>query len=139
LMSFAGLAQAQRHRTISYNMLTPGEHADYGFYVPEIVNNNMLMNEWFEDLKEVSKKDFPQAQMVYVRERGNLEDFRSKMILRLCGHAQHEIMLNTGDTAEKYSKHVPEIANWIKPKCQQGMKCSGNCVWTGKKALERIV
>ena len=138
-LSFAGLAQAHRHRTIAYNMLTPGENPDYGFFLPQIVRADNLGNEWGADLRKVAKTDFPQAQMVLVRERGTLEDFRSKAILRLCGHAQHEIMKNTEATASLYADYVPQVADWIKPKCQQGMKCSGNCVWGGKRALERIV
>ncbi len=139
LLSFAGLAQAHRHRTITYNMLTPGENADYGFFLPSIVKASGLADEWWDDLKEIAKIDYPQAQMVQVRERGNLEDFRSKTILRLCGHAQYEIMRNTLKIAKKYAKEIGELENWISPKCQRGRKCTGKCIWGGKMALERIV
>ena len=141
LMSFAGLAQAHRHRTLSYGVSDGYQlGAPIGFFVPEIIRDNgELVWEWEKDLRKVSSNDFPQAQLLVVNERGNLEDFRSKCILRLCGHAQHEIMRNTLETAEQYAEQRPETASWKKPKCMQGMKCSSPCVWTGKRALERIV
>jgi hypothetical protein len=139
LMSFAGLAQAQRHRTISYDIETPEEKAPLGFFVPEIVKFGGLEEEWIEDLEKVAQNDFPQAQLVSVRERGRLEDFRSKCILRLCGHAQYEIMKNTLETARKYSEKIPKVRDWISAPCLQSFKCNNPCAWGGKKALERIV
>jgi len=138
-MSFAGLAQAQRHRTLGYNSKTPELNAPLGFYVPQIIKENGAAEEWIEDLENLAEKDFPQAQILLVRERGFLEDFRSKAILRLCGHAQHEIMLNTKETAEEYALHVPVVKTWISPKCMQGFSCKEPCIWKGKRALERIV
>jgi len=137
-MSFAGLAQAHRHRTISYNAIIPENKSSY-FYVPSIVKHMGAEDSWLSDLEEVSKNDYPQAQLLIVRERGNIEDFRSKCLLRLCGHAQHEIMLNTLETAVEYSKNTPQVKGWIAPKCTQGFMCKEPCIWTGKKALERIV
>lgn len=143
-MSLAGLAQAHRHRTISYNVSKELElNAPLGFFVPPIVGSNGagddLTDEWIRDLGKVAKDDFPQGQLVSVNERGNLEDFRSKCILRLCGQAQYEIMSNTLETGKLYRMYVPEVDSWLKPKCMQGMPCSERCAWTGKKALERIV
>ncbi len=138
-LSFAGLAQAQRHRTIAYNMAVPRDAAFKAFFVPPIVRANGLNEAWITDLGKVAKSDYPQAQLVRVRERGLLEDFRSKCILRLCGHAQQEIMVNTLQTARKYAQEVPRVNAWINPKCMQGMHCSGSCVWKGRRALERIV
>jgi thymidylate synthase ThyX len=139
-LSFAGLAQAHRHRTISYTMQTPkiGED-DAGFFVPGILKSFDLNSEWLEDLSDVAKNDFPQAQLLGVTERGRLEDFRSKCILRLCSHAQYEIMQNTKATAIKYSTRRPVVIDWIKPKCQQGMKCASPCIIGSSRALERIV
>jgi len=139
-ISFAGLAQAHRHRTISYNMQTPEKDAPYGFFVPKLIRNTGLDRDWIKDLIQLSENGtFPQAQLIKVRERGNIEDFRSKCILRLCGHAQNEIMENTKQTATRYAIHEPEIAGWIAPKCQQDIKCKGACIWGGKMALERLV
>jgi len=139
-MSFAGLAQAHRHRTINYHISEKTKpNAKLGFFIPEIVLEKKLYSEWIKDLNEVAKEDFPQAQLVKVNERGIIEDFRSKAILRMCGHAQHEIMKNTFETAKKYEQYQLEFKGGLNPKCEQGYKCKEPCIWTGKKALERIV
>ncbi len=141
LLSFAGLAQAHRHRTISYNLLGGVERgAKEGFFVPPLVEEAKLKEEWIDDLSRVAKTDFPQAQLLTVYERGRREDFRSKAILRLCGQAQLEIMRNTLETAKGYQSYQDHYGkNSLKPKCLQGRKCPSPCVWTGKKALERLV
>ncbi|MCK5044025.1 hypothetical protein KAR52_03430 [Candidatus Pacearchaeota archaeon] len=140
-LSFAGLAQAQRHRTINYHISDGTKiKAPLGFFIPDIIKGYARLTEkWIKDLREVSKKDFPQAQLVKVNERGIIEDFRSKAFLRMCGHAQYEIMKNTLNTAGKYNQYQEEYKNALKPKCLQGIKCPGSCVWGGQKALERIV
>ncbi|VVB77612.1 Thymidylate synthase ThyX [uncultured archaeon] len=141
LMSFAGLAQAQRHRTIEYHISKKIDlGAAEGFFIPEIISSDKeLLHEWHKDLEHISREDFPQAQLLLVSEMGSLRNFRSKMILRLCGHAQYEIMRNTLGTAEEYSKARPEIKEWMKPKCSQRMKCAGGCVWKSGMALERVI
>ncbi len=141
LLSFAGLAQAHRHRTISYNVLSGTEKgAKEGFFVPPIVRESGRESEWIDDLSNVAEKDFPQAQLLKIYERGRIEDFRSKALLRLCGHAQLEIMRNTLETARGYKEYIKTYGkNALKPKCLQGMKCLNNCVWTGKRALERLI
>ena len=139
LLSFAGLAQAHRHRTIQYSMQTPGLTAIRGFFVPEIVNGTLMHNEWLADLKKVAEVDYPHAQLVAVSEIGTLRDFRSKCLLRLDSHPQYEIMKNTLATAEKYGKSKPEVLDWIKPKCKQGRKCAEPCIIGPNRALERIV
>ncbi|MCK9595873.1 FAD-dependent thymidylate synthase [Candidatus Pacearchaeota archaeon] len=140
-MSFAGLAQAQRHRTINYhisNDIKKGGNP-YGFFIPKIISQNpRLLLDWDKDLEEISKEDYPQAQLVRVNERGTIENFRSKCLLRICGAAQNEIMNNTKEIAEKYSQYKKEYKNSLSPKCKQGMKCPSPCVW-GEKALERLV
>jgi len=140
-LSFAGLAQAQRHRTISYNILGGMElGAKKGFFIPPIVKKSGLERDWINDLNQVSKTDFPQAQLLEVYERGRLEDFRSKALLRICGQAQLEIMKNTRETAEEYNSYQENYGNnSLNPKCLQGIRCSNPCVWTGKNALERLI
>jgi thymidylate synthase ThyX len=143
LLSFPALAQAHRHRTLAYHVSDGLEFgAPYGFFIPGIISKDSgLVKEWENDLSEVSKDDFPQAQLLKVNERGTIEDFRSKAILRMCGHAQYEIMRNTLGTATKYNQYQQEYGgeNSLKPKCQQGLECRGSCIWGGNKALERLV
>lgn len=144
-ISFAGLAQEHRHRTINYHISGGtlqkkelGQH--YGFFVPKIISEKYsLLKKWTNDLAEIAENDFPQAQFLKVNERGIIEDFRSKALLRMCGHAQYEIMKQTLSIAEAYKQYQQENTNALKPKCLQGITCPEPCVWGGKKALERIV
>ena len=140
-LSFAALAQAQRHRTIDYSVFGGYQlGAPEGFFVPPLIEENDLQDKWVADLEEVARTDFPQAQLLNVSEMGILKDFKSKMILRLCGHAQYEIMDNVRNTANLYVFSVPGITpQQIKPKCLQKMKCKAPCVWSGKRALRRII
>ena len=84
-MSFAGLAQAHRHRTINYHVSDGTElEAPLGFFVPPIIKGkDDLVDEWNQDLQEIAKNAFPQAQLLHINERGILEDFRSKALLRI--------------------------------------------------------
>lgn len=140
-LSFAGFAQAQRHRTISYNVLSGTQlGAKEGLYVPPIVKEAKKEPEWLRDLIDVAKEDFPQAQLLTIYERGRIEDFRSKALLRLCGYAQLEIMQNTLETAKSYKAYNDLYGEKaLKPKCLQGIKCPAPCAWPGMSALERIV
>ena len=140
-MSFAGLAQAQRHRTINYHISESIElEAPLGFFIPRLIRNTKLEKEWIHDLESVAKYDFPQAQLIMINERGTLEDFRSKSFLRNCGHAQNEIMENNVNTGNKYDLFKEVYGeNAVQPKCIQGYKCAESCVWGGKMALERLV
>lgn len=140
-LSFAGLAQVHRHRTVSYNILDGIEKgAKLGFFIPPIVGDAKMEGEWASDLEQVAGTDYPQAQLLQVYERGRLEDFRSKAMLRICGHAQLEIMMNTLATAKGYGAYQNAYGDTsLMPKCMQGYKCSKHCVWTGKRALERLV
>ena len=137
LMSFAGLGQAQRHRTINYHISKGlSLNAPLGFFVPDIVQENKK-DEWLNDLEQVSRYDFPQAQLVEVNERGIIEDFISKRMLRECGHAQYEIMRNTLGTSKKYSQHDKRIVFDEKPKCGPN-GCKG-CSWGNKYGIRRKV
>ena len=52
LATFAQVAQAQRHRTISYEIAVPSiEKAD--FFVPPIIKNTELEKEWFKYIKSL--------------------------------------------------------------------------------------
>lgn len=141
LMSFAGLAQAHRHRTLNYHV-SDGTQLDspLGFFVPKIVRVNRKTGEWIDDLKKVAKEDFPQAQLLEVNERGIIEDFKLKTTERICGHAQYEIMRNTVATARKYGQYKEEFGeNYDKPKCAENPKyCAGACVWGKNKATSRL-
>lgn len=96
--SFACIAQAQRHRTISYNFsVIEGE-----FYIPEIIRDNESYVElWLSDLKELTDS-YPCATMCACNEMGTLDDFILKLKERKCTCAQLEVNKVTIETLKKY-------------------------------------
>ena len=142
LLSFAGLAQTQRHRTIDYSICKGTElGAPLGFLIPAIIRENTkLSKKWANDLEKIAEYDFPQAQLLKINEMGIKRNFRSKMRLRLCGHAQYEIMENTLAVANKYAKYNKDIGKMLstgKPQCTPN-RCKG-CNWGNRYGIKRVV
>ena len=144
LASFAQLAQAQRHRTLSYEMTlldTPQ------YYIPPIIKDTELEKEWLEDISSL-QEFFPQGMLVQVNERGTIENFVLKCMERLCGAAQLEIMEQTKEIMDKYleaTKGKPELYNYLLPyskgaRCTfPGWKCNSPCIFGGKNAMHRSI
>ena len=144
LASFAQLAQAQRHRTLSYEMSlldTPE------FYIPPIIRGTDLENSWLEDISSLSQY-FPQGMLVKVNERGTIENFVLKCTERLCGSAQLEIMEQTSEIMNKYlaaTVDKPELHNYLLPyskgaRCTfPGWKCNSPCIFGGKNAMNSLI
>jgi len=137
-LSFAGLAQAHRHRTIEYSIVNSSLDTSL-FFIPKIVSLNNLSETWLEDLEQIASNDYPQGQLVKVNEQGTFDNFNSKRILRLCGHAQHEIMNSTLETAIRYASDYPQAEKFLTPYCKQDKVCKEPCVWGPLNALERII
>lgn len=144
LASFAQLAQAQRHRTLSYEMslLDTSE-----YYIPPIIRGTDLENSWLEDISSLSQY-FPQGMLVKVNERGTIENFVLKCTERLCGSAQLEIMEQTSEIMNKYLASTvdkPELHNYLLPyskgaRCTfPGWKCNSPCIFGGKNAMNRLI
>lgn len=144
LASFAQLAQAQRHRTLSYEMSlldTPE------YYIPPVIRGTDLENSWLEDISSLSQY-FPQGMLVKVNERGTIENFVLKCTERLCGSAQLEIMEQTSEIMNKYlaaTVDKPELHNYLLPyskgaRCTfPGWKCNSPCIFGGKNAMNRLI
>ena len=147
LASFAQLAQAQRHRTLSYEILTASLDTEV-YFVPPIIRCTDLEDEWLEDIKSLSKY-FPQGKMIFVNERGTVENFVLKCKERLCGCAQLEIAMQTRDTLEEYLKHTKETNKRVYNYLMQyatgarctffDYKCAKPCIWGAKNALDRMI
>lgn len=103
--SFACLAQAQRHRTLSYTLDIPDNPK---FYVPKILrSDDDLVKEWLEDCN--SQLDvLPQGLLLSVNEYGTLDNFILKMMERKCTFAQLEINEVTNDILNKYVNALKE-------------------------------
>ena len=144
-VSFSELAQAQRHRTIYYEMQIKDKAS---YYVPKIIQNTDLETKWIKDLSSL-ENNFPQAMLVKVNERGTVENFILKCQERICGAAQLEIMNQTKDTLDKYIEKTKntnkEVYEYLLPyskgaRCTfPGFKCTDPCVFGGINALNRTI
>lgn len=108
--SFAELAQAQRHRTLKYEINKIKQNT---FYTPKILTAyDELVKEWQDDIN-LLKENLPQGTLLEINERGTYEDFILKCKERLCSFAQLEINEQTRNTLLKYLKETSnnEIAN----------------------------
>ena len=119
--SYASFAQAQRHRTIKYEIkqIVPPE-----YYVPELIKNNQeLKTMWLKDMQKVAHLH-PQAELVAINERGTPEDFILKTKERLCSCAQLEIMRQTEDTLNRYYENTTneDVKNYL-DKYRGGARC----------------
>jgi len=141
--SFAQLAQAQRHRTLSYTVTVAD--VDPYYYVPNIIPPSMITN-WLDDIISVSDL-YPQGRLVSICERGTYEDFILKVQERLCSHAQLEISQQTRKTLKKYivktSRYNRGVYSVLKQydcdaRCGFGYKCPSPCSW-GVDQLSRLV
>ena len=144
LSSFAQLAQAQRHRTLSYEITLLDEPK---YYVPPIIAGTNLEKEWIKDISSL-KEFFPQGMLVQVNERGTIENFVLKCMERLCGFSQLEIMQETKNIMNKYleaTKDKPELYQYLLPysrgaRCTfPGWKCDSPCVFGGYGAMIRNI
>lgn len=144
LASFAQLAQAQRHRTLSYEMSLLEKPK---YYVPKIIKGTDLEEEWLKDISSL-EDHYPQGMLINVNERGTVENFVLKCTERLCGAAQLEIMEQTKVTMNKYLEAVkenPVIEAYLLPyskgaRCTfPGWKCNSPCIFGGKGAMTRKI
>ena len=141
--SFAQLAQAQRHRTLSYEMKELNFDT---FYIPKIIrDNDMLKRMWVEDMLKV-KDITPQGQIVQIYERGTPENFILKVKERLCTCAQLEINDQTKATLEKYINNTDDSEIKAKlekynkgARCTSGFKCNTPCGFADGINLDREI
>ena len=120
--SFAELAQAQRHRTLKYEINKINENE---FYVPKILTTyDELVAEWKDDMEQL-KENLPQGTLLEINERGTYEDFILKCKERLCSFAQLEINEQTKNTLLKYLKETSnnEIAKDLMQRTK-GSRCT---------------
>ena len=144
--SLAEYAQAQRHRTLDYQM----EFLDNKeYYIPPIIaDDQMLVDEWLGDMQIVRGVN-PQGELVKISEVGKYEDFILKCKERLCSGAQLEIAEQTRETLLKYKKALEESGSPLAQDIQKyshgarctfpDFDCTSDCKFTeGKKLVRRI-
>ena len=145
LASFAELAQAQRHRTLIYEM-TLLEQPKY--YIPPIIKGTEFEAEWLKDIESL-KDYFPQGMLLQINERGTVENFVLKCTERLCGAAQLEIMQQTMVTMRKYLDATmdtnEEVYKYLLPyskgaRCTfPGWRCDQPCVFGPAAVMNRKI
>ena len=143
--SFAELAQAQRHRTLCYEVNLLDEPK---YYIPPIIKGTKLEEEWLKDISSLEKY-YPQGMLLKINERGTVENFVLKCTERLCGAAQLEIMEQTLETMSKYLEATrgtnEEVYNYLLPyskgaRCTfPGWKCDTPCVFGPIEAIKRKI
>lgn len=144
--TFAQLAQAQRHRTLSYEMML---YMIPRFYTPPIIKDTFLESEWQKDISSLADL-YPQGMIISINERGTPENFILKCGERLCGAAQLEIAQQTRESLQRYTDNYavsPAIKNQLKPlltactRCKfiDNFRCTSPCPFCGKEFLSRKI
>ena len=145
--TFANVAQAQRHRTIDYNIKLLNEKK---FFVPPIIENDeVLKSEWLNDMKSVSSIH-PQGELVLVEESGTYKNFILKCKERLCSCAQLEINNQTKEAMNRiidFAKSTDNkelldyLANYsLGARCTfKDYNCTNDCKFKEGKTLTRKI
>ena len=143
--SYASYAQAQRHRTLFYQMERLEEKK---FFVPPILNKNKeYVEEWINDIKSVSNV-VPQGEIILINETGTYDNFILKTKERLCTAAQLEVMRSTRDTLLKYKDALEKNDSYLKEdikkyvkgaRCTFGYNCTKKCNFKEGITLEREI
>ena len=145
--TFAQLAQAQRHRTINYQMKRK-ENKTY-FVPPIIEDDQALVDEWLNDINSVARVT-PQGEKVKISEVGTYDNFILKCKERLCAEAQLEVNDQTKKTLTKYKEALEnsnnrklseDIQKYTKgARCTfPDYKCSRDCNFSEAKTLKRKI
>ena len=123
-MSYACLAEFQRHRTLNFSMERPDKPR---FYVPNIIKDNKeLQEEFLKDMEKV-RHHFPQGELVLVHQDGRMDDFIMMMQQRECTAALYEIWNQTDEIKKKYMESLEEQNHPLKDKFKQytrGYRCT---------------
>ena len=144
--SFAELAQAQRHRTINYQMQFLNNNE---YFIPLIIkDDDVLKEEWLKDIRSL-KSINPQGELILVNERGIFENFILKCKERLCTEAQLEIMLQTRETLLKYKEALEKNGNPLAKDIEKyshgarctfpDFSCTSDCKFVEGKTLIRKI
>lgn len=119
--SLAYLAQAQRHRTLNYEI----NDITNRFYTPKILrSSNELTHQWQTDISSLAN-NLPQGTLAKINERGTVEHFILKLKERLCSCAQLEINDKTKELLLKYIHKTQdkELAALL-TKYSKGSRCT---------------
>ncbi len=159
-MSFAALAQSQRHRTLDFSIDKLSFVNDFSkikeFYIPPIIaGNEKLKAVYLKDMESVADS-LPQGTLLEVNASGKYKDFILELDERLCACAQKEIRdLTLAQTKEYRDALYKEAEQLESPKkeiaismaeqldkkakgsrCMSGYKCKSPCGFPDGVTLE---
>lgn len=148
-VSFACLAQLQRHRKLDYFMCFNGNVTSY--YIPELIKHQGkdLTEEWLTDLNSISDT-YPNATLVEVVEQGTITNFMLKCDERLCGRTQLETFHNVRNQLYKLARswdksqfYISELEKHMQAgnvimKCGN-VRCSEPCHWGPVKSQIKLI
>ena len=120
--SFTQLAQAQRHRTLGYEMMY---NSDDSFYIPQLLkHDDELVCDWLNDMQKV-KNNIPQGKLITITEIGTPEALILKAKERLCTAAQLEVKNQTKATIQDYINYCqnPDTVRLMK-RHNRGSRCT---------------
>ena len=144
--SFAEYAQAQRHRTLDYELEIL---EDKKFFIPPIIfDEPTLVDEWLCDMQIVRNVN-PQGELVRIHEMGTYDNFILKCYDRLCSGVQLEIMKQTRDTLLKYKEALEQANSPLLTDIEKythgarctfpNFQCSRDCKFKHGKTLVRKI
>jgi hypothetical protein len=148
--SFAEMAQAQRHRTLWYEMLVPNPDNSEIFVPPIIRGNDALVSAYLSDMEPL-KYNYPQGMLIDINERGPVEAFCWKCHERLCGAAQLEICMQTEESLQnlisgEIEADYPDVYAYLmgydgRTKCTLGHACNEkrSCPLGPQNAFTRLI
>lgn len=146
LGSFAMFAQAQRHRTIFYQLELLD---DKKYFIPPIImDDEKMVSEWLNDISGLGNI-YPMGELVLISEEGLYDNFILKCKERLCTDAQLEIMMQTRDTLLRYRDYLEGSNHYLKDdiksytngaRCTfRDFRCSNDCMNKNGKMLKRKI
>ena len=138
LASFAQVAQEQRHRTLRVKINFAGDKpGEYGYYVPELLQEQSLQEEWLQDIAGVAEQ-FPQGMLVSVTEQGLFEDFALKCKERMCGRAQLEIMRLTEELVARFAKNKQNLSSANRRRLEDLLEDDKPCARCGYRDFQCV-
>ena len=143
MASFACLAQLQRHRTLNFEIIEVTDR----YFVPDCISGTTLEEDWLRDISSLSER-YPQGCIVWINERGPIENLVAKSRERLCGRAFLETCAHSKDVLDDTFRHLKEgteVRDYLEPytkgaRCTfEDFVCQEPCRWGASQSFTRRV
>lgn len=112
-ISALAISHLQKHKNISYSFNFDPDNINY--YIPKIVQENGLQNEWINDLNLIK---YPNAIIFEVKEQGNIYDFMEKYSI-----------INIKETSPEIKENINTVRTGLIDFLKSN-NCSDNIIYT---------